>query len=116
VSFFRVPSKVDSLPFEAILAHEESNHQKLFDLFEVMILDHLHDLAFITVNHENESAREFMQEKLWHCSGADQLLQLGNDPILMQDMDRLLDHTEYLNDSIINAICNHANALYLHHL
>jgi hypothetical protein len=61
--FFRSSNKVESLSFEAILAHEESNHQKLFDLFEVMILDHLHDLAFVSVNHENKSAREFMQEK-----------------------------------------------------
>jgi hypothetical protein len=114
--FFRTPNKVESLPFEAILAHEESNHQKLFDLFEVMILDHLHDLAFVSVNHENKSASEFMEEKLWHCGGTDKLLQLGNDPILMQDMDRLLNHTEFLNDSIINAICNHANALYFNRL
>ena len=114
--FFRVPNKVDSLSYEEVLAHEEFNHQKLFDLFEVMILDHLEDLAFVSVNHENESASEFMQEKLWHCGGTDLLLQLGNDPIFMRDMDRLLDHTQYLNDSIINAICNHANALYLNRL
>eukprot|EP00978_Attheya_sp_CCMP212_P007799 scaffold18151_cov63-Attheya_sp.AAC.2 len=108
---FKVPATASKLPFASFLQLNQSSN--VFELFQTNILDHLHDLEFVTMNKENETASEFMKQNLWHCADEEELIKFGHCSITMGDMDRLLNNCEYVNDKIINCSNFVASALSL---
>jgi hypothetical protein len=71
-------------------------------MFHEYLIEHLKDLAFVTSSKEGKLVDDFVANELWACEVDSELIKLQSWPIVMDDIDILLNDDMWLNDNILS--------------